>query len=47
MFYDDEWLRFLNKIPIGIILLVMLQMVIIFILLNNVINMVKSIGELT
>ena len=43
--FDDERLRFLNDVPIGIILLVLLPVVIIGILLNNVINMVKNIRE--
>jgi len=47
MYINDEWFRFLNDVPIGIILLVMLPVAIILILLNNVINMVKNIGELT
>jgi len=38
-------MRFLNNIPIGIIILLMLPVVIIGILLNNVINMVKNIRE--
>ena len=45
MSFDDERLRFLNDVPIGIILLVLLPVAIILILLNNVINMVKNIGE--
>jgi len=36
-------MRFLNKIPIGLILLITLPMVIILILLNDIINMVKNI----
>ena len=41
--FDDERLRFLNDVPIGIILLVLLPVAIILILLNNVINMVNHI----
>ena len=43
IYFDDERLRFLNDVPIGIILLVMLPVAIILILLNNVINMVNHI----
>jgi len=36
-------MRFLNDVPIGLILLITLPMVIILILLNDIINMVKNI----
>jgi len=41
--FDDERLRFLNDVPIGIILLVMLPVVIAGIFAYDVINMVKNI----
>ena len=41
--FDDERLRFLNDVPIGIILLVLLPVVIVGIFAYDVINMVKNI----